>query len=210
VKYYDKEQKKNIDVGSKFGFSLLDELACVKGWDENSESGIYSNEVRDTRAETLVVKSFKGGIIAEGFYKLIKDRVAAFGGHFVTNLYIAYKVGDRLALGSIQFKGAALSAWMDFHKANRSTIYKKAVIIDGYSEGKKGKVIYRIPKFELTEITAESNEAATQVDKELQEYLKAYFKRTRVEQATPTDNAPPITDDDEARNLPPEGQEEGW
>ena len=32
VRYYDKEKKEQIEVGKKFGFILLDQLAVVKGW----------------------------------------------------------------------------------------------------------------------------------------------------------------------------------
>ena len=58
VRYYDKEAKKNIDVPLPFTFLLLDELACVKGWHDPSQSGIYSNEVRDTTKDKLLVKAF--------------------------------------------------------------------------------------------------------------------------------------------------------
>ena len=70
---------------------LLDQLGGVRGWHEASESGIYSNEVKDTRQDMLVVKAFKGGILAEGIYKDIKDRVNALGGQFVANCYLAFK-----------------------------------------------------------------------------------------------------------------------
>lgn len=182
VKYYDKETKKSVAVGDNFTFILLDELGCVKGWHDASESGIHSNEVKDTRAETLVVKSFKGGILAEGLYKDIRDRVAAAGGQFVANCYIAFRNGEELVLGSIQFKGAALGSWMEFQKANRSEVYKKAVQIKGSVEGKKGRIVFKTPIFHLRDISEETNQEAVALDAALQEYLKGYFARTRVEQ----------------------------
>lgn len=184
VRYYDKEKKANIEVGDKFQFILLDQLGTIKGWHDASESGIYSNEVKDTRAEPFVVKAFKGGVLAEGIYKDIRDRVIAQGGHFTTNLYIGYKSEENgLAIGSLQFKGAALRAWMEFAKDNRSDLYKKALKITGSESGKKGKITFKTPVFATAPIGEETDAQALELDKQLQEYLKGYFARTRVEQA---------------------------
>ncbi|HUD76037.1 MAG TPA: hypothetical protein VMQ76_13275 [Terracidiphilus sp.] len=205
VKYYDKEKKENVDLALPFTFIVLDELAVIKGWHESSESGITSNEVRDVRKESMTVKAFKGGPLAEGFYTQIKDKVAAAGGHYVANLYVAFKSGDALALGSLQFKGAALGAWMDFRKAHRKDILEQAIQITGFDEGKKGRVIFRTPKFKLLAIKEETNTQAVEIDKGvLQPYLADYFKRTRVEQVA----QPQIHDEDENRYLPTQHEPE--
>src|SRR3990167_4210355 len=171
VRYYDKDAKQNVDCGTEFGFVLLDELASVRGWHEASTSGIYSNEVRDTREDILIVKAFKGGTLAEGLYKDIKDRVNAVGGQFVANCYVAFKNGGgELALGSLRFKGAALGAWMEFRKAHRAELYSKGVRIVGVTEGKKGRITYRMPVLKIVDLTPASNEAAIALDKQLQDY----------------------------------------
>lgn len=185
IRYYDKEAKENIDVALPFIFILLDQLYTVKGWHEPSESGIVSNEVRDTRNEPMEVRAFKGGTIAEGLYKQIKDKAKSAGGHFVTNLYIAYREGSELKLGSLQFKGAALNAWVDFSKENKAEIYSKAIVIDGKKEGKKGRVVFQTPAFKLKDISEETNEEATELDRTLQTYLTGYIKRTKVEHSDP-------------------------
>jgi hypothetical protein len=105
VRYYDKDAEKQVPLGDAenggtFTFILLDELATVKGWHDASESGIFANEIRDTRQDTLVVKSFKGGELASGLYASIKDRIVAVGGHYVASCYIAYKDGGGLRLGT--------------------------------------------------------------------------------------------------------------
>lgn len=189
IRYYDKEKKENISVPDGFTFILLDQLATIKGWHDASDSGIHSNEVRDTKQEVFVVKAFKGGTIAEGFYARIRDRVNAAGGNYTTNLYIAFRNSDRLAIGSLQFKGAALSAWLEFSKKNRSDLYKKAIRIKGATEGKKGKITFRTPNFFVADVSPETDAQAIECDKELQQFLASYFKRTRVEQTeqAPTD-----------------------
>lgn len=201
VRYYDKETEKQVPLGTsqdggKFVFILLDELATVKGWHDPSESGIFANEVKDTRQDTLVVRSFKGGELASGLYASIKDRIIAAGGHFVASCYIAYKEGSELRLGNIHFKGAALSAWMDFKKecptkkdaAGKSVkaYYVDAVKIEGFEQGKKGSIVYRTPKFALVPLTEETNAQAIALDGELQAFLADYLKRPRAEASTAT------------------------
>ena len=198
IRFYDKESKQNTEVPLPFTAVLLDELSTIKGWHDPSESGIYANEVRDTRAHPFVVKAFKGGILAEGLYSAIKDKVHASGGHFVSNLYIAYKDGEELLMGSLQFKGAALGAWMDFAKNNRSSLYDSAIQITGSVEAKKGKVTFFVPTFKLTKVSGETHEEATELDRKLQTYLKGYFGRTKVEQAEHVDtNTAPAEELDE-------------
>jgi hypothetical protein len=182
VRYYDKDAKQNVDVGSDFTFILLDQLGSVRGWHDASDSGIYSNEVKDTRQEAMVVKAFKGGTLAEGIYKDIKDRVNSVGGQFVANCYIAFKKDGALAIGSLRLKGAALGAWMEFTKAHRADLYKKSIRINGYTEGKKGKVVFRVPVLSMKDISAATDEAAVALDRELQTFFDSYFKRTKVEQ----------------------------
>jgi hypothetical protein len=181
--YYDKEAKNKVSLGNNLTFILLDQLSTIKGWHDASDSGIYCNEVRDITQDVMVVKSFKGGVLADGFYKSIRDKVIASGGHFTAVLYCAMKIEDVLSIVSIQFKGAALSAWLEFAKENRANVYKKAIKVKGFTEGKKGKISFRTPVFSLIDVSQETEDAAVECDKTLQEYLAGYFKRPRKEQA---------------------------
>lgn len=179
VTYYDKDKKENIDLPLPFVAIVLDQLSAVKGWDDSTKSGIYSNAVRDTREEVLTVKSFKGGVIAEGRYKDIKAQVNAAGGHFESQIYIAYKGPSGLAIAVLSFKGAALGAWMEFSRAHRSAIQNDAVTITGYTEGQKGRVIFRVPTFAIKTLSADTNAEAVKLDATLQEWLDAYLKRNK-------------------------------
>lgn len=207
VRYYDKEAKKQVDVGSDFTFLLLDQLGSVRGWHDASDSGIYSNEVKDTRQETLIVKSFKGGTLAEGIYRDIKDRVNSLGGQFVTNCYIAFKNGGTgLAIGSLRFKGAALRAWMEFTKAHRKELYEKAIRIHGSEQGKKGRIVFHTPILELKDVSPDTNNIAKALDTELQTFFASYFKRPKREQVSQppqdTDEVPQGNEDDYADHEP--------
>jgi hypothetical protein len=183
IRYYDKEKKENVELGNDFTFILLDQLGKVGGWHDSSDSGIYSNEVKDTRQDTLVVRSFKGGTIAEGIYREIKDRVNAAGGKFVANLYIAVKIDGVLKIASLQFSGAALHAWTEFSKAHRKDLTTKAVRINGFTEGKKGRIVFRVPIFGVKDIASDTLAHAVELDKQLQDFLSGYLRRTRRDQA---------------------------
>lgn len=187
LRYYDKAQKKNIPMGVELGFIVLDQTVTIKGWHDGSDSGIYSNEVRDTKDGILLVKAFKGGELANGLYANIRDKVVAHGGKFTANIYLAYRVGKDapLSLACLQLSGAALNAWIEFRNEHRSDIYTKAIRIKGFTEGKKGKITFRVPNFHVAEITPESDEQAKAVDKFLQDYLTTYFGRSKTAQTVP-------------------------
>jgi hypothetical protein len=189
LRYYDKEvnnpehpDKKgaNVTIRQPFTFLVLDETSAITGFHEQSKSNIVSNEVRDLRDQPLLVKSFKGGVIANGLYAAIKDRVVAAGGQFKDNVYIVCKNPEtkELELCVLQLKGAAVSAWMDFRRKAGKAFYEQAVTVDGFTEGKKGAIKFRVPKFGLKEVSAETNAAALTMDKEvLQPHLSEYLKR---------------------------------
>lgn len=202
VRYYDKEKKETVSLGADFTFVLLDELGSVGGFNDAAQRSIYSNEVRDTRTDVLIVKIHKGEIVATGLYQDIKDHITSksVGGQFVSNCYIAFKNGDDgFHIGSLKLKGAALGAWMDFRKANRAEIFKKAVQITGYVEGKKGSVTFRTPTMKLVPLSESTNQIAISLDKELQTFLTAYLNRAKRDQVetAPTNHA------DERDNPPP-------
>ena len=219
VRYYDKERANadgtkgaNVNLKLPFTFIVLDELGTVKGWHDASDSGINSNEVRDTRSDVMVVKAFKGGVIASGLYPDIRDRVAAAGGHYTANIYIAFRDGEEMRLGSIQFKGIALKNWMEFKKANAKAIWEQAVQIVGFKDGKKGNISFRSPTFALRECSAATNDAAGELQKVVAAYLTEYFSRTKSSQSAhpqqPSAPAHQQTDEPQQGDEPPFPTEE--
>lgn len=211
VRWYDKDAGDSVKVALPFTFLLLDELSTVKGWHDPSESGIYANEVRDTRQDVLVVRSFKGGELASGIYKSIKDRITAQGGHYCASLYLAYKDGDELQIGNLCLKGAAASAWMEFKRSaptrkdgsGRSVraYFVDAVKIAEFEQLKKGATVYRVPKFSLQQVSAESNQQAVALDAELQAFLADYLKRPKAEATQQQDSLEPQNQATEVRHV---------
>ncbi len=178
VRYYDKNVTDNqgkVNLTLPFTFLVLDQLSVIKGWHEQSKSGIISNEVRSIKDDVLTVRAFKGPELAKGLYSEIKDTVGNKGGQFHASIYIAYKEGGEFKIANLSLKGAGVNAWIEFVKANRSAINDKAVTITGFTEDKKGKIVFRIPTFEVKDITSSTQEVAVELDKELQAYLNVYL-----------------------------------
>lgn len=193
VKYYDKVAKQSVSVKLPFTFLILDQTASITGWNDPSKSGVYSNEVRSTKASPLLVRSFKGGTIAQGIYQDIKEKVKNEGGKFTTNVYIAYKDGAEYKIGTVMFKGASLQSWSDFSKANRSKLDTDAIQIASHVEGKKGKVTYTTPVFKVIEASKEAEAKAIELDKALQTYFNEYMGKAIAEETASTTSA--LTDE---------------
>ena len=184
--YWDREAKEEVDLENPVSFVLLDTTSTVAGWHERSKSGIYSNEVRDTRTEPLVVKAKAGGVLGCGVYKEIREQIVAHGAHFVTNAYVGYVGEDgALALGVVQFKGAALNAWVEFCSKNRKAVYEKAFKVTGALQGKKGKIVFFTPTLAVQELKQETANEAWALDKQLQDYFKEYFSKPKSQAAQP-------------------------
>lgn len=208
LQYWDKQKEENVIVKLPFTFILLDRLATVRGFNKKLQSGIYSNEVRDTRSDPFVVKLFKGGIVAEGVWQDIKDRVTSrsMGGVFALNCYIAAKEGDnKLGIAAIQMSGCALGPWFEFEKEHSKAVenpndpggrkiqeyYAKAITITQGQRNEDGDIKFTPPVFSLKDISKESNAQAIALDKELQQYLTGYFGRTHVERTQTPAHVPP-------------------
>jgi len=186
VKYYDKEEEKSVKVDLPFTFLVLDELATIKGFNDDANAGLYSNEVKDTRNQPMTVSIFGKGEVASGLYADIKDKVKSKGGKFASSVYIAAKIDGELKIANITFVGSSVSQWMDFKKAHGKAIYDNAVVIQAYEDRKKGRTDYRAPLFSLKDCSQETQDQAVALDKELQEFLQSYFVKNITAQSKPS------------------------
>ena len=87
--YFDKskgENGENVEIKLPIYFIILDELSTIKGWSDQYQSGIYSNEIHNL-GEQLTVKTFKGGAMIKGWYQDIKNDVKALGGKYTKSIY---------------------------------------------------------------------------------------------------------------------------
>lgn len=170
---------KKMDDGSwsevtldNLSFVLVDTRCSIVGWDDSSESNIYSNLVSKTSEEQFLVRS-KKGVIVEGLYADVKEKISAAGGKFCTNLFVLAKVEDQFVPCMLQLTGSSLAAWSEFTKEKRiKELYNFVLSASRGEEQKKGKVKFFRPKFDQSPLPQEVAEAADKFDhEELQPFL---------------------------------------
>jgi hypothetical protein len=171
--YYDKEAQQKVQIPLPFKFLTLDEMHTIKGWNDATSSGIFSNEVKYISKEILTVKPFKGNEIAKGLYKDIKEKVQSAGGHYVKSVYIMLEDGT---LANLQLKGSAVQEWGAFTQKTRNRLPDEWVTVSKVKEGKKGAVKYTMPLFEFERSLNETEVAqADEAFEILEAYMKAYL-----------------------------------
>jgi len=173
--YYDKEAQTKVQIPLPFKFLVLDELHAVKGWNDATQSGIFSNEVKYISKEVMTVKPFKGNEIAKGLYKDIKEKVQSAGGHYVKSIYIMLEDGT---LANLQLKGSSVQEWGNFTQKTRKRLPDEWVVVKSAKEGKKGAVKYSMPEFAFDKSLSDSEvEQADEVFGILEAYLKTYLSK---------------------------------
>lgn len=171
--YYSKESQSKVQIPLPFKFLVLDELHTIKGWNDATSSGIFSNEVKFISKEVMTVKPFKGNEIAKGLYKDIKDKVQSAGGHYVKSIYIMLEDGS---LANLQLKGSAVQKWGEFTAKTRQRLPDEWVVVNGVIDGKKGAVKFTTPDFKFERSLSESeSEQADEAFNVLESYLKTYL-----------------------------------
>lgn len=166
---WNKSTEKEETVNPK-RMLFLDKLFTVKGFSDKHQQGIYSNEIHSTKTEQLNVRVFGNDSVSiVGLYDEIKDKMPS-GAKLGNSLYVMCE-GEIM---NLQLTGSALSAWIEFCKANK-TWQSGAIVFEGKSDQKKkGATKYYEPIFSLTEATSEEDKMAIEFDKVLQAYFEGY------------------------------------
>lgn len=173
--YYDRDKKENIEVPIPLKFLFIEHYHCVKGWHDASQSKIYSNEVYAIGSSKITVKSYKGGLIAEGLYKDIKAKATQQGGRYNRSLYVMLEDGELI---NISMKGAVVKAYSDFYSDNHHLLDNQWIEIKDFEEHKKGRVEYSIPVFTIGEtITRATDKKAMEVARTMQNYIDSYTSK---------------------------------
>lgn len=185
--FYNKEKGQNELLKLPLKLIHLDEMATIKGYHDESQSGLYSNEVRSTANEELNVRSFKTGTIVQGIYSEIKAKIQSAGGKYNRSVYFFHN-GDII---NVSFQGAALQAWSDFTKDARKNkaLLDNYITIDSAADLKKGSVKYSIPVFSIG--TTISKEDAKLSDASY-DSLNAYFADRYKDNSEQESNSQPV------------------
>lgn len=199
--YYDKETDQKVFFEKPIYIVPLDELSTIKGFHDKSQSGIYSNEVKNLSKDILMVKAFKGGMIASGLYKDIKGQLE--GGDFAKSVYAVLISGSKenlkLELVNISFHGSSLGSWIEAKvNVDSGNVIELHPSIE---QLKKGTTIYFAPKIVKNKVRQDILDKCIQFDKDLQAYLSGYFAKPSEEREQITEaqapDLPEITPEDD-------------
>ena len=208
VVYYDKLTKQDVEVALPFTFLLLDVLSIIKGYDEGAKKSIWSNEVRDIKNSILTVKS-GNDVLVTGNYGTVREKAIAAGGGYAASCYIAFfdekkvlHIGNFTMTGSSlgggkhlpadkNMKDVEIGAWIEFTKNYKADMYSKAIVITKEERiCTQGATKFFCPKFDVKDVSEETDKAAIELNKELQAYLETYLKI----EAKPSEAVAPVAE----------------
>jgi len=191
--YYDKATSSNVEVKLPLKFAFLEHYHTIKGWNDKSESGIFSNEVFLIGSQELNVKAFKGGEIAKGLYSEIRSKIRDAGGIYHRSIYAVSESGELI---NLSIKGSVVSAYSDFTKENSNKFETNWIEILSFRELKKGATKYSVPEFTLGKtFTKKEDDNIVEVAKVLQAYMDTYIaKDIDVSEVTKYNKEPEVFD----------------
>lgn len=229
-KYWDKENKKNVELDS-LDIIVLDTRASITGFNEALGVGVSSNMVVNTTKETLKVVSYSNGkpkVYAEGLYQDIKSDMSAYGGKFTTNVICLADVGDGMEVVNLQLTGVALGSWIEFAAEHPNDAFYDYFITIGkgnLSKRAKGKNVevtkkeeaeldaklkknprtkqpiwFYVLDFKFEDLTEEQSELASDEDDKLQAYFDSVNGLKTQAEVVPTDA--PEEEEEEPDDLP--------
>ena len=169
--YYDKVAEEELELSTPFFFAILDQLHTVKGWSDQHQSSIYSNEIKNFN-EKLHVRSFKGYIDIIGFYHDIKGEITIAGGRYCKSVYAMLfdKEGHR-ELVNFQLTGSSFGAFLEADIKDQTQV----VEVTGETiPKKKGATEYVVPVFKKYKMSDEILKDGIEMDEVLQGYLDSY------------------------------------
>ena len=176
--YYDKASGENVAVELPFKFVFLQHYHTIKGWNDATEAGIYSNEVFFIGKEPLTVQTFKGKRIASGLYSQIKQDVIAGGGKYHRSVYVMLEDGS---IANISLKGSSVKEWSDFMEDSKNLIDNQWVEVASAKDQKKGSIKYSVPEFTLgATLNKKASDNADLAATNLKQYMDEYFGQETV------------------------------
>jgi hypothetical protein len=180
--YYDKGAKAVVEMKEPIKLLVLDRLYKIAGWGADGEK-FFSNEIANTKTETLTVISKKGdsyNMHVKGLYGDIKDKLG--GGKLYLSVYCFAEFADgSKRLCNISLAGSALRAFSEAKVKNGALVIAAPnttpIKTKVKQDGKEITVTYFTPNFQTLEKEDNFVEESLPFAAELEKYLGLYFER---------------------------------
>jgi hypothetical protein len=194
--YWDKSLNEgeggNVHVPMPLVFNWLESAQSFTGWHKTLEKGVYSNEILTSQEavkkyglQKLVAK-VGNDVIAEGFYKDIKETVNGVGGKFCIPVYASMELNGEYQIVRFLMTGSAGGAWMEFNKPNLNRT-KTIVCYDKKEVTMPTGSTYEMPVFKYVAATEEQDEKANELVKEVDAYFEYLNSGVEKEEEVDTD-----------------------
>lgn len=175
--FYDKENKKEVEIPKMPPFVVLDRMFGIVGFNKPEGASIISNQVHNVSNEPMRVAkrvrigdSFKKTPIANGLYADIKHVVKENHGSFAVFLYIMMNTKEGAKIARVEMKGSLRGAFFD--GLQKIDTLNKMVSIASFKEEEGANGMYYIPKFKGIEMPSDLKGKAIELDHDLQAYFK--------------------------------------
>lgn len=221
--YWDKTLEQNVTVDLPFKFAVLEEkYVSFNGFDEESNTAVWSNEVKDAN-EMVIVKSGDSvlGEFKKSEWKNVKDSAAFKSANYTQILYAAANFGSgweicRIMLNKsaltggilkdkktgVVFPGQETDGWINFmnnlsKSKGRQAIYDNFIIVNGSKSKKNGAVNFTVPEFDFEPMSQEENEEFNSLAVKVDDYfLNRVISKEIVSNPEKEEVAKPVYDDD--------------
>lgn len=190
-RYYDVENPKKegtYDIKERklpFKFVILQKLYRVQGFNQTLGKGIFSDEIVDFDQE-LTVRYNKGGEVAKGVWKDIKETVISKGGKMNIVVIALLSNGE---VAKITMKAKAFFNIGEYiKKASEEVLYDHFCIVNKFTSEVNGNTKYTVPVFEVGDKISEelSETADSKYDLEVQPYIATKSNPAAVTDQQPT------------------------
>jgi hypothetical protein len=178
LRYYDRETRETHEVPLPFRFMVLDQLSTITGYNKPEKSNVWSNEVRNTKVDTLFVR-MKSGPLEAGLYSELAQTPRR-GGKFAKAIYIAFYDTGNWKIGKLVVSGSALIPWFEFTKSH-SVDTGAVTLTCGTAQDGIGGTYYSVD-YKWEKCQPGEDDVAVVLDKQLQTYLDAYLSAPKVDE----------------------------
>lgn len=195
--YWDKNLEQNVSIDLPFKFAILEEkYVSFNGFDEDSNTSIWSNEVKDAN-DMVIVKAGDSvlGEFKKSEWKNVKDNPTFKSANYTQILYAAANFGSgweicRIMLNKsaltggilkdkktgVVFPGQETDGWINFinnlSKSNgRQALYDNFIIVNGSKSKKNGAVNFTVPEFDFEKMSQEENEEFNNLAVKVDDYF---------------------------------------